>query len=404
MRVLLINVVCGIRSTGRICTDIADLLTDEGHECKIAYGRETVPEQYKKYAVRIGTELDAKIHALGSRIFDNTGFYSTRATKKFIKWVKEYDPDVINLHNIHGYYLNIKLLFDYLRESGKPVVWTLHDCWAFTGHCCYYTAAKCNKWLTGCYKCQQKESYPTSLFIDNCKKNHELKKKIFTSLNNCTIVTVSKWLGVEAEKSFLGCYTVKVVQNGIDLSVFKPIQSDFKLNNRLKGKKIILSVATSWADKRKGLEDVIKLSTKLDDSYVVVALGVTEEEKKALPSTVMGITRTNNVKELAEIYTSADVYFCPSIEETFGLPTVEAMACGTPAVVYNSTALPEIVTDKSGYVVETHNIDAVVEKIKQCEELLKDDIINNAQKYSKESMLNNYLHIYSDVLENTKQA
>ena len=359
MRVLLINVVCGIRSTGRICTDIADLLTAEGHECKIAYGRETVPEQYQKYAVRIGTELDAKIHALGSRIFDNTGFYSTRSTKKFIEWIKEYDPDVINLHNIHGYYINIKLLFDYLRESGKPVIWTLHDCWAFTGHCSHYTSAKCSKWLEGCYNCPQKNTYPASLLFDNSKTNYKVKKQIFTNLKNCTIVTVSKWLGEEVQKSFLGCYPVKVVQNGIDLSIFKPIQSDFKLNNGLKNKKIILSVATSWADKRKGLDDVIKLSNELDESYVVIALGVTEEEKKALPSTVMGITRTNNTTELAEIYTAADVYFCPSIEETFGLAVVEAMACGTPAVVYNSTALPEIITNYNGFVVEPYDLKGV---------------------------------------------
>ncbi len=399
MRVLLINAVCGTGSTGRICTDIAELLIAEGHECKIAYGREQAAEKFKSYSYRIGNDLGVRLHGIGSRIFDNTGFYSTRATKKFIQWVKEYDPDVINLHNIHGYYINIKLLFDYLRESGKPVIWTLHDCWAFTGHCSHYTSAGCNKWLDSCYKCPQKNTYPASILIDNSKNNYQIKKQIFTSLKSCMLTTVSKWLGEQAQKSFLGCYPVKVVQNGIDLLVFKPTPSEFKKNNGIVNKKIILSVATSWKDKRKGLDDVIKLSTMLDEGYVVMVLGVTEDEKKALPPSVIGLTRTNNITELAEIYTAADVYFCPSIEETFGMPTIEAMACGTPAVVYNSTALPEIVSSGSGFVVEPHDIEAVKEKIKECAVLEKDDIISNAHKYGKQNMLNNYLDTYLSIID-----
>ena len=398
MRVLLINAVCGIRSTGRICTDIAELLEKEGHECKIAYGRETVPEQYQKYAVRIGSGIGVKLHALFSRIFDNAGFCSTFATKKFIKWIKEYDPDVINLHNIHGYYLNVKVLFKYLKKSGKRVIYTLHDCWPFTGHCAYYSAVGCDKWLEGCYNCPQKCTYPKSVLFDNSKLNYKTKKELFTSLKNCTVTAVSEWLAGEAKKSYMGKYPVRIIQNGIDLSVFKPTNSDFREKNNLKDKTIILSVATSWQDKRKGLGDVIELSKRLDDSYKVIALGLTEEQKKALPQTVMGITCTNNTTELAEIYTASDVYFCPSIEETFGLPTVEAMACGTPAIVYNSTALPEIVSEKSGFIVAPHDIESVVEKVDMCKNFNTEDVINNAHKYSKENMLNNYLKTYLSAL------
>ena len=171
MKVLQINSVCGIRSTGRICTDLADVLERNGHECKIAYGRETVPEKYQKYAVRIGSDFGVKLHALQSRIFDNTGFGSRRATEKFIEWVKEYDPDLIHLHNIHGYYINIEVLFNYLAKADIPVVWTLHDCWAFTGHCAHYSYVKCDKWKTGCYNCPKKKRYPSSLLLDASKQN-----------------------------------------------------------------------------------------------------------------------------------------------------------------------------------------------------------------------------------------
>ena len=150
MKVLMINSVCGIRSTGRICTDIAEELEKQGHDVKIAYGRETVPEKYQKYAVRIGTDLDVKLHGIKTRLFDRHGFGSKRATKKFIKWVEEYDPDVIHLHNLHGYYINIKILFDYLKKANKKVVWTLHDCWAFTGHCTHFDFVGCNKWKCKC--------------------------------------------------------------------------------------------------------------------------------------------------------------------------------------------------------------------------------------------------------------
>ena len=171
MKVLQINSVCGIRSTGRICTDIAEELERQGHICKIGYGRETVPEKYQKYAVRIGNDLSVKFDGLKTRLLDNAGFNSYFATRKFLKWVKEYDPDVVHLHNLHGYYINLKLLFRYLRETGKPVIWTLHDCWSFTGHCSHFDLAGCQKWRTGCESCPLTKAYPASFGRDRSKKN-----------------------------------------------------------------------------------------------------------------------------------------------------------------------------------------------------------------------------------------
>lgn len=335
MKILQINSVCGIRSTGRICTDLAEALEQNGHECKIAYGREIVPEKYLKYAVRIGSDFDVKLHALQSRFFDNAGFGSRRATQKFIEWVKDYNPDVIHLHNIHGYYINIEVLFNYLAEADKPVVWTLHDCWAFTGHCAYYSFVKCYKWKTGCFNCPQKKSYPSSCLFDQSKQNWLKKKALFTSVKNMMLVTPSKWLANEGNQSFFSKYPVKVIPNGIDLNVFKPTPSAFREKNGLVGKKIILGVASIW-DKRKGLDDFIELSKILDDNYKVVLVGLSEKQINYLPKSIFAISRTNNVKELAEIYSSADMLFNPTYEDNYPTVNLEAHACGTPVVTYRT--------------------------------------------------------------------
>ena len=242
MKVLLINSVCGIRSTGRICTDLAEVLEANGHECKIAYGRETVPEKYHKYAVRIGSNVSVKVDAVKTRLFDNAGFNSVSATKKFIKWVKEYDPDVIHLHNLHGYYINIEILFEYLRNCGKKVIWTLHDCWAFTGHCSHFVTANCEKWKKQCYSCPKRKAYPSSLFLDCSKRNYGKKKNLFTSLENMTIITPSEWLANLVKQSFLAKYNVQVINNGIDLDVFIPRGSNFREKYNLENKKIVLGI------------------------------------------------------------------------------------------------------------------------------------------------------------------
>jgi glycosyltransferase involved in cell wall biosynthesis len=346
MKILQINSVCGIRSTGRICTDLAEVLEQNGHECKIAYGREIVPEKYQKYAVRIGNGFDVKIHALQSRIFDNMGFGSRYATEKFIEWVKDYNPDVIHLHNIHGYYINIEILFNYLAKAKKPVVWTLHDCWAFTGHCAYYSYVKCDKWKTGCNNCPQKRSYPSSFLFDQSKQNWIKKKALFTSVNNIILVTPSKWLANEVKQSFLCKYPVKVIPNGIDLNVFKPTPSDFREKNGLVGKKIILGVASIW-DKRKGLDDFVELSKIIDDNYKIVLVGLSEKQMNDLPKNILAISRTNNVKELAEIYSSADILFNPTYEDNYPTVNLEAQACGIPVITYRTGGSVESVPEKN---------------------------------------------------------
>lgn len=392
MKVLMINVVCGIRSTGRICTDLATALEAQGHEVKIAYGRETVPEQFQKYAVRIGSDLDVKLHGVKARLMDGAGFGSKTATKKFIKWVKEYDPDVIHLHNMHGYYINVEVLFDYLKTCGKKVIWTLHDCWSFTGHTPYCDAKKCMRWVKGCYKCPLIKEYPVS-FVDRSRQNWKKKRKIFTGVTNMTIITPSKWLGTWVKKSFLKEYPVKVINNGIDTSQFFSIKSDFRKNNNIENKCVLLGVATSW-DKMKGYHDYLELANRLGDDYKIVLVGLTKEQIKSLPKNILGIERTANIQELAEIYTASDLFLNLSYCENYPTVNIEAMACGTAVLTYDTGGSPEIVKEYNGIITKQGNIDEVVQRIRQQKTKGFEKLRINKEIFDNKYVTVNYLKLY----------
>ncbi len=364
MRVLMINSVCGIRSTGRICTDIADVLSDAGHEVKIAYGRGVVPKDYLKYAIKIGNGLDEKIHWLLTRLFDRHGFGSKRATVHLIKYIKEYQPDVIHLHNIHGYYINIKVLFDFLKEYDRPVIWTLHDCWSFTGHCSHFDFIGCERWVNGCFNCPLKKDYPSSYLIDRSKRNYSDKKKLFSGLNDLTIVTPSKWLADLVRKSYMKEYEVCVIPNGISTEAFKYRKSDFKEKHGIENKRLILGVAGIW-NKTKGLEDFVKLSEIADEKYAFVIVGRIQEKAKVDLGKSIYIEHTDNVSELAEIYSSADYFFNPTKEDNYPTVNLEACACGTPVISYKTGGSPEGVF--KGTVVEKGDYRAAYEWIRQHE-------------------------------------
>ena len=397
MKVLQINSVCGILSTGRICTDLAEVLETNGHECKIAYGRMNVPEKYQKYAIKVGNSLTNKIDALFSRLFDNAGLNSTIPTIRLIKKIKAYAPDIIHLHNIHGSYINIKILFKFLKKYNKPVVWTLHDCWTYTGHCAHFTVKGCVKWKTQCFNCSQKHLYPKSLFLDRSKRNYRLKKKLFTSLDKVTVITPSHWLADVTKQSFMGKYDVFTIPNGVDLEVFKPTEGDFRQKYGLEDKKIVLGVASAWG-KSKGVDEFVALSQSLDDSYKVVMVGVKDEMAASLPKEILAIPRTHDINELAEIYTAADVFLNPSRQETMGLTTVEAMSCGTPVVTSNLTAVPEVVDERSGIVCENLEIDTIKAAIF---EVLSRDYPNTrvcAEEYEKTAQYQKYITVYENCL------
>lgn len=350
MKYLFINSVAGFGSTGRIAAEKCRELMEQGHSCVIAYGRQKANcEDIETW--QIGTALDYRLHGAMNRVLDNHGFGSVSATKAFLNRVREYDPDVIWLHNIHGYYINIELLFSYLKTCGKKILWTLHDCWSFTGHCTHFDFVGCDQWKTHCSRCPQKGEYPASLLLDNSRKNFERKKALFTGIPELTLITPSYWLQNLVKQSFLGEYPVEVVYNPINREIFKPTPGTFRQEHNLEDKKIILGVASVWGE-RKGLEDFVKLAAMIGEEYRIVLVGLTPEQADKMPESVLALPRTDSLEQLAHIYTTADVYVSPSVEESFGMTPMEAMCCGTHAIVYKGTACEEIARKFGGTVVE----------------------------------------------------
>lgn len=391
MKILQINSVFKRGSTGRIADDIHQLLLEHGHDSKVAYGRYPVEDTLN--TIKIGNKLDNYKHVLKTRVFDLHGFGSKKETEIFINKVRAYDPDIIHLHNIHGYYLNIEVLFDYLKEVQKPVIWTFHDCWAFTGHCAYFEYAGCNCWKGE--KCIQKTTYPQSLLFNNSIQNYQNKKEIFTGLKKLTIVTPSKWLKDLVKESFLKDYSVEVINNGINLEVFKPIESNFRSNHNFENKTILLGVANLW-DERKGLVYFLELAKKLPNNYQIVLVGLSDKQIKDLPSNILGIKNTTSVEALAEIYGASDIFVNPTLEDNFPTTNLEALACGTPVITFDTGGSPESIDEKSGIVVDQGDTEKLYQSIINFD--FDTYTSNNARKraelFSKENMLNSYLKIY----------
>ena len=394
MKVLQINTF-GNLSTGKIAVDIYRTLRAHGSEGAVAFARNAVPGDVPSF--KIGNPLSVYTDGVLTRLTDKAGHYSKGATEKLIKQIKEYDPDIIHLHNLHGYYINVPMLFDYLKEADKPVVWTLHDCWAYTGHCCYYSMAGCDKWkLTGCTKCPQKKAYPASIFKDNSSKNFSEKNQMFHSVKNLHLVCVSKWLDNELRASFLKDIPSRVIYNGIDTSVFKPSSGNFRIKYDVGDKRIVLGVASTW-DTRKGLADFIGLSKILDERYKIVLVGLNDKQKASLPDNMLGIGRTDGPKELAEIYSASNVLFNASVEETFGLPNVESLACGTPVVAYNCTGIPETMTENDGYIVEPHDLKTVALKIGEiCDAGKRIEV--SSFRFPKDKTYEAYMKLYEELV------
>lgn len=396
IRVLQINSVCGIGSTGRIATDIHQVLREQGHESYIAFGRDE-PKNCKS-AIRIGSNKDVYRHVALTRVFDKHGFGSKRATRAFLREIDKLNPDVIHLHNIHGYYLNVELLFDYLKLADKPVIWSLHDCWAFTGHCSHFDYIGCDKWKTGCFDCPQKGEYPKSVLHDNSRDNFIRKKAAFTGVKNLTIVTPSQWLTGLVGDSFLGDYPVKVINNGIDLSVFKPTPSDFRQRYSLENKFVILGVANVWTE-RKGLLHFFELAKHLSSDEIIVLVGLTEKQKANLPGGIIGITRTDSVEELAGVYTAANVLLNPTLEDNFPSTNLEAMACGNPVITFRTGGSVESIPWRVGVVVEQNDMNGIIDALREVRKMDSNEterlcLHHSRGSFNKDDRFADYVSLY----------
>lgn len=422
MKILQVNTVVRGSSVGRIMADLYEVINASGNEALLAVGREPFPDGYN--GILIGSKGDFYRHVMRNFVKGESGFGSVEVTKHFLSWIDEQKPDLIHLHNIHGFYLQIELLFDYIKKRNIPVVWTLHDCWSFTGHCAYYDFAACDKWKTGCNTCiHHAKVYPYALFKDNTIASYARKRKAFCGVKNLTIVTPSQWLKEQVEQSFLKEYPVKVIPNGIDLSLFTPkveILSEENWQKRaedtepgIKEKKeeedkIILGVANIW-ELRKGLSYFEKLAQDLPDNYRVELIGLNKKQRKKLEEKygekVIARGRTANAEELAEAYRKASVFVNATLEDNFPTTNLEALACGTPVVTYATGGSGEAVTQTSGIVVQRANYDKLLDAVRKAAEGGENGACafdaaacrERAEAFDKNKRYQEYLQLYQQI-------
>ena len=394
MKVLFVNLVYGAGSTGKIIADMMEVLKRSGHDAKALYG--TGEKSDDPDAVRVSGKPGYYFHNAVSRFTDHAGLYSRAATRKLIREIRAFSPDVIHLHTLHGFYVNYEMLFRFLKQAGVPVIWTLHDCWAFTGHCTYFSQANCTQWQTLCQDCRLLCRYPHCYGRGDVTRNYLRKKAAFTGVENLTLTTPSQWLAEQAAHSFLRDYPCVVVPNGIDRAVFRPQPSGLRAAYHLQDKKIVLGVANAW-NARKGLPDMLALAERLGAAYQVVLIGLTERQLPHIPPNVLGLLRTADRTELARWYTAADVFVNPTYDETFGLTTVEAQACGTPAVVYATDGCPETLLTEDSVLVAQGDREALARAVREVAQrgVRVDD--HAADRLDKDRAYEKYVRLYERV-------
>lgn len=394
MKIIQINTTCGIGSTGKIAVGISKLLTADSIENYIIYSNRS--NGYEA-GISCSDNKYIKLQALKSRLFGNYGFNSKKATKRIIKELERIQPDVVHLHNIHGHDCDLEMLFTYFKKNKTKLVWTFHDCWAFTGYCVYFDAVNCDRWKKECFRCPQSKDF-TWLF-DKSKQLFKKKRNLFNGLN-LTIVTPSQWLAELVRQSFLKEYETVVINNGIDLGVFRPVESDFRQKYGIEQKKIVLGVSMGW-ESRKGFDVFIELASRLTDDFKIVLIGTNDKTDKHLPENILSIHRTNNQQELAEIYSAADVFVNPTREDNYPTVNMEAIACGTPVLTFKTGGSPEMLDESCGSVVDCDDINTLEKEIvricsdkpytlKQC--------IKKASEYDENERFKEYLKLYERII------
>lgn len=399
MRVAEIN-SCNFGSTGKIMLEVVKVAVKYGHMAVVCYPKSrTNVIMQKKSDIVIGSRLSRNLHLMLARVTGLNGCFSYVSTLIFLKKLYKFKPNILHLHNLHNCYINLPMLFSFIKKEHVHVVWTLHDCWAFTGHCPHFTKVKCDKWKTGCFDCPQYKEYPQSL-IDNSKFMWKFKRNWFVGIENMTIVTPSEWLADLVKESYLKDYPVKVINNGIDLSIFKPTESDFRTKFKIPTDKyILLGVAFGWG-KRKGLDVFIELANRLGtDKYQIVLIGTDENVDKLLPPSIISIHRTQNQKELAKIYTVVDLFVNPTREENYPTVNMEALACGTPVLTFETGGSPEIIDATCGSVVSCDDIDTLEDEIcRICETkpYSMDACLERAKSFDINERFEEYVELYEE--------
>lgn len=406
-KLLQINPVLRINtSTGRIMQEIGELAMQHGWQSYIAYshGRDGI-KPCRSELVPVGGKWSVMVHGIVTRLTDRHGLASSRATRQLIRRIEEIRPDVVHIHNIHGYFLNYELLFRYLSQSGIPVVWTVHDCWLYTGHCYYYSYVQCDRWQTGCHHCPQRSLFPASLFLDRSRRNYADKRRAFTSMpaGRFTIVPVSNWIRGEMSRSFLSHYPYRVIHNGIDTQVFRPCETAaVRAKYGLQGKHILLGVASIWSEE-KGLNDFVRLSRLLREDEAVVLVGVDDKVRRALPAGIVAISRTENIHQLAELYSAADAFINFTWQDNYPTVNLEAISCGTPVITYRTGGSIEAVTPDTGRVVEQGDVEGALEAARSIREEGKARYAASCREYAlahfkKEDRYADYLSLYDELL------
>lgn len=408
MRILQINAVGDGGSTGRTCRELNDILIEQGHQGLVLYGNGS--SDYK-YAQKISGEYGVKLHGALSRILGKNAAYSPFATRKALRVIREYQPDVVHLRNLHGNYINIKPLLKYLSRMDIPTVVTLHDCWIYTGKCTHYTEKGCYKWQTGCFACPKLKADIPSFFFDRTPQMWKEKVELFQAIPRLAVTGVSDWITEEGRKApcFANAKIIKRIYNWIDLDVFYPRQSDFREEYGIATDKfVILCIGAGWSKRSCKTEDLIKLAQKIgDDCQIVMAGNIPFAED--LPKNIKCIGYIHSTEELARLYSAVDVYVHLSREDTFGKVIAEAMACGTPAVVYNATACPELAADGCGYAVPVGDIDAMAEAIGHIKKAEKAVLARRCtetvrRRFDKEILVQDTIKLYEEICGATEKT
>ncbi|MBQ8783600.1 MAG: glycosyltransferase [Clostridia bacterium] len=396
MRILMINTVYALGSTGKIVKQISEKADNQGFESLIAHRYESKGNEYPDNVIPVSSWLDCHIHNRLSQLTMFRGGFSRYKTFKFLKKLENFNPDLIHLHNIHGNFINLSMLFRFIKKRNIKVIWTLHDCWPLTGNCKHFAMAGCSKWKSGCGGCPQKGK----ALLDSSHFMYKKKFKMFDGIKEMTIVTPSEWLADLVRQSPMSRYPIEIINNGIDLDVFAPAYGEFRKNYGLNDKKVVLGVAFGW-DKRKGLDVFVEISSQLPEDYQIILVGTTDEIDSVLPQNIISIHRTKNQKELAAIYTAADVFVNPTREDTYPTVNMEALACGTPVITFDTGGSGEMLDETCGYVVKCNDIDALVSRIVYtCENrpFSQEACLAKAKSFNMNDKFNEYIKLYEELV------